>query len=314
MNVITNTRTSASTDVHAHDDPYASRVGGASELVGRADPVIWGHGPGPLDRSQRARYHRDGFVVVRDFFSPTEVSMLLGEAERQAAAIDPDAPDREDVILEPRSRAVRSLFRVHRDQGAFADLAADDRLAGVARQILGDDVYVHQSRINFKPAFEGAPFSWHSDFETWHVEDGMRRMRALSASLLLTDNNEHNGPLLVVPGSHMWFVRCAGITPQEHYKVSLREQQFGSPDPDAITKLAEGVGLASVTGPAGTVVFFDCNLLHASAGNVTPFPRHNIFLCYNAVSNRLVEPFGGLPPRPEFLAERTVETLPAARS
>ena len=53
----------------------------------------------------------------------------------------------------------------------------------IAEQILGSQVYIHQSRVNLKPGFKGKEFYWHSDFETWHIEDGMPRMRALSCSI-----------------------------------------------------------------------------------------------------------------------------------
>jgi ectoine hydroxylase len=49
---------------------------------------------------------------------------------------------------------------------------------------------------------------------------------------------------------------------------------------------------------------FDSNLLHASAGNISPIPRANIFVVFNSVDNRLEAPFGGTSPRPEFLAAR----------
>ena len=52
------------------------------------------------------------------------------------------------------------------------------------------------------------------------------------------------------------------------------------------------------------MILFDCNLMHGSNGNITPFPRANAFLVYNAVSNRLEEPFGAPKPRPWFLAHR----------
>jgi ectoine hydroxylase len=293
----------------ASPDPYVSRAGGTSELVRREDRVIWGRRPGPVGATQLDRYDEHGFLVMPGLLSLAEAGALVTEAEQTAAVAD---PNRDDVVLEPHSRAVRSVFRVHRDNRLFATLAADPRIADVARQILDDDVYIHQSRINFKPAFEGEAFSWHSDFETWHVEDGMPRMRALSASILLTENTEHNGPLLVVPGSHRWFVRCAGVTPPDHYKQSLRSQHYGSPDRSAIAALADGGRIASVTGPPGTVVFFDCNLMHASAGNMTPMPRHNAFIAYNSIHNGLVAPFGGVPARPAFLAEREIVPLRAA--
>src|SRR5690606_35110836 len=107
----------------------------------------------------------------------------------------------EQTITEPGSGETRSIFRVHDVSRLFKELAADQRLAGLARYLLDDDVYIHQSRLNYKPGFRGKEFYWHSDFETWHVEDGMPRMRALSMSITLTENYPHNGPLMLIPGS-----------------------------------------------------------------------------------------------------------------
>ncbi|MCB9730584.1 MAG: ectoine hydroxylase [Deltaproteobacteria bacterium] len=281
-------------------DPYWSR-GERSELAQRQDPVCWGDGEGPLDAEQLASFEERGFILQRGLLAPSEVDALLEEARRLSETLD---RGREDVIPEPESDALRSIFRIHRHSRAFAALAADPRLAGVARQILGSEVYLHQTRINFKPGFDGRAFHWHSDFETWHMEDGMPRIRALSASVLLTRNAAINGPLMLVSGSHKRYVRCAGATPDDHYKQSLREQRYGVPDKDALRELASGGEIVQATGPPGTVLFFDCNLMHGSAGNLSPMPRHNVFLVFNSVENRLVEPFGGTPPRPDFLGER----------
>jgi ectoine hydroxylase len=59
------------------------------------------------------------------------------------------------------------------------------------------------------------------------------------------------------------------------------------------------------------VVIFDCNVMHGSNGNITPFPRANAFLVYNALSNRLVTPFGAKAPRPPFIADREFRALPS---
>jgi ectoine hydroxylase len=134
-------------------------------------------------------------------------------------------------------------------------------------------------------------------------------MRALSVSLLLTRNTEHNGPLMVLPGSHLRYIRCVGETPPDHFKQSLRKQTYGVPDRNSLTRLAADHEIISCTGEAGTVVMFDCNLMHGSSANITPLARHNVFLCYNSVENKLVEPFGGTPPRPLFLAERDVAVV-----
>ncbi len=91
-------------------------------------------------------------------------------------------------------------------------------------------MYIHQSRINYKSGFRGREFYWHSDFETWHVEDGLPAMRTLSCSVSLTPNTEHNGPLMVIPGSHRKYVACIGETPENHNLKSLRMQEYGVPD------------------------------------------------------------------------------------
>src|SRR3546814_9792914 len=104
----------------------------------------------------------------------------------------------------------------------MARLASDARLSEVARFLLGDRVYIHQSRLNYKPGFKGKEFYWHSDFETWHVEDGMPRMRALSMSVLLAENTPHNGPLMLTPGSHQTYLTCVGETRSEEHTSELQ--------------------------------------------------------------------------------------------
>src|SRR5690606_41784674 len=103
--------------------------------------------------------------------------------------------NRDTLILEPDSEELRSIFAIHAQSLLFARLAADERLAGIARYLLGDEVYIHQSRLNYKPGFFGKEFYWHSDFETWHVEDGMPRMRWLSTPISLKQNTGDSAPV-----------------------------------------------------------------------------------------------------------------------
>lgn len=285
-------------------DPYVSRAGPESGLVERVDPVIWGSGDGPLSPEEVTRFEADGFLVKERLFNETEVAEMMAELERLPGAYPESA---EEVVAEPDTGIIRSIFRVHRTSPRFEKLSTDPRLVDTAKQILGNDVYIHQSRINFKPAFDGRPFPWHSDFETWHVEDGMPRMRALSASVLLTENTPVNGPLMLIRGSHRHYVRCPGRTPNEHYKESLRQQRYGVPPKESLIQLIERGELVQALAPPGSVLFFDCNTMHGSTGNMSPFARHNVFLVFNSTANQLQAPFCGLPPRPIFLAERQVD-------
>ncbi|HUD96340.1 MAG TPA: ectoine hydroxylase [Woeseiaceae bacterium] len=289
----------------ARPDLYPSRQADRPQILDRREATVHGKWTpaAPLSRKQAEAFERDGFIVLCDLFDAAEIEALCAEASRIRTArvgeLDPAT-----VIAEPDSGAVRSVFRVHVQSSIFGRLASDARLARIAQFVLDDEVYIHQSRMNYKPGFQGKEFYWHSDFETWHVEDGMPRMRALSMTVLLTENTPHNGPLMLIPGSHRSYVGCVGETPEDHYKHSLRRQEYGVPDDESLTMLAERGGIQAPVGPAGTVILFDCNTMHGSSSNITPFPRSNAFIVFNAMSNRLERPFGPSKPRPEHIATR----------
>src|SRR5699024_7104133 len=147
-------------------DRYPSRDGGEVEVLERPDPVVWGDGTGgPLTGDQVTAFERDGFLHLTGVLDPDEVAVLYAEVDRLAA--DPEVRAAERTTIDPDGDEVRSVFEVHHD-GPFGRLVRDERLAGVARQLLADEVYIHQSRVNLKPGFRGKEFYWHSDFETWH--------------------------------------------------------------------------------------------------------------------------------------------------
>lgn len=294
-------------------DRYPTRVADRPVLIDRAEPTVWSAAaggrdvPGLLSSEELATHERDGFVTVPQLLSPEEVAGFAAELDRLAT--DPAVKADERTIVEKTSQQVRSIFEVHTLSDAIAALVADERVAGRARQILGSDVYVHQSRINYKPGFGGAGFYWHSDFETWHAEDGMPSPRAVSISISLTENFPHNGCLMIMPGSHRTFVSCVGETPADHYKESLREQEIGTPDPESLTALANRHGISMLTGKAGSATLFDSNCMHGSGSNITPYPRSNIFIVFNSVENALEAPFSAPAPRPAHVAARTVRPV-----
>lgn len=300
------------------EDLYPSRVAQTPALSPRLDPIVYGDARGgePLERRALEYYGENGFLFIERLFSEKEVEVFKAELDHLCTSeVARSSPA---VILEPESCQVRSLFDIHRTSRVFSDLARDRRLVGIAEQLLGSQVYIHQSRVNLKPGFAGKEFYWHSDFETWHVEDGMPRMRALSCSIALTESSPFNGPLMVIPTSHRYFISCVGETPEDHYQTSLKRQELGIPDQENLRRLAEEGGIAAPTGPAGSVLLFECNLLHGSNSNISPWPRSNLFLVYNSVENRLAAPFCGLKPRPEFIASRDFTPLeltePGARN
>jgi ectoine hydroxylase len=137
-------------------------------------------------------------------------------------------------------------------------------------------------------------------------------MRALSMSVTLTENLTHNGPLMLIPGSHQQYVACEGETPGNHHLASLKKQEYGVPSDHCLSELVDQGGIATATGAPGSVIVFDCNVVHGSNGNISPHTRSNIFFVYNALSNKVVQPFCAQRPRPEHICTRNnIKPIPA---
>ncbi len=286
-------------------DLYPSRTRVRSAMFERLDPVVYGSAAqGPLTQEQIDQYDQDGFLFFPGFFGQEKIGTFVEELRRLCS--DPSMAGRDDVVTEPDSQEVRSIFQVHKHSMVFQRLCRHPRILPMAQQLLGGDVYIHQSRINYKPGFKGKGFNWHSDFETWHAEDGLPHMRTVSCSIILTENNEFNGPLMIVPGSHRYFVPCVGETPEDNFRSSLKKQEIGVPDNDSLAELIhQAGGIQAPKGPAGSLLLFECNVLHGSNANMSPYPRSNVFFVYNSVKNTPRRPYAAARHRPEFLSERT---------
>lgn len=288
-------------------DLFPTRLERKLGMFERIDPVVYGDESqlenGPLDRSQIEEYEKKGFLSFEGFYDADDMQVFLQELREFED--DADLKLSEGTILEPGREEIRTVFGIHEVSERFQRLTRDSKLLAIVKQLLGSDVYIHQSRINYKPGFKGKGFDWHSDFETWHSEDGMPRMRALSCSIVLTDNGEFNGPLMLIPGSHRYFIPCVGRTPQDNYKESLKSQEVGVPPVSSLRELMLENDIEAPKGPAGSLVIFECNTMHGSNMNMSCWPRSNLFFVYNSVENTLHEPYCGNRPRPEFLANRS---------
>ncbi len=295
------------TTIAQREDLYPTR-GPGTPTTERRHPTVWGTAEdGPFSATELADHERRGYTILPDFISPEEVRTYSAELTRLAN--DTSLRSDERVITERASGEMRSIFEVQAFSEAIDRLSRDPRVLGRARQLLGSEVYLHQTRVNYMPGFKGSGFYWHSDFETWHAEDGMPLPRAVSLSIALTPNYPFNGGLMVMPGSHRTFVSGLGETPDDNYKSSLQAQEVGVPSEDAVTAMAEELGIEQFTGPAGSALWFDSNIMHGSGNNITPFPRSNIFLVFNSVENTLVEPFRASAPRPGYIANRDFTPL-----
>lgn len=222
-----------------------------------------------LSAEQLARYQRDGYLLVHDLFTPGEVDVLRDTVPELLARKGPEV-----LLEESDSSSVKIIFGAHFFNDVYSALSRHPRLIGPSEQIVGGKVHVFQSRLNPKPGFTGGGWAWHQDFNQWWRQDGMCRPHASIVGIFLDEISACNGPLLVIPGSH----RAGHI-------VNAEAMDIG---PDTVARLAGEHGIEPILAKPGAVLFFDALLVHASAPNISPWPRRIFYFAYNAVTNALL--------------------------
>lgn len=293
------------------NDLYPSRQD-TENIIERIDPTVYSKkavGEYSMDNIRIKEYEDNGYVVFPNLFSQDEISEMINEIDYMAS--NEELSKNEEFIKEPGSDELRTIFNQHLFSSLFEKISKDARIIDKVKQLLGSDVYIHHSRVNIKPAYKGKSFPWHSDFETWHCEDGIPRCRCLTAWIMLTDNTQFNGPLYIIPGSHKKYISCKGFTPEDNYKQSLKKQEYGVPSVSAIKELTKNKELIGAYGKAGTLVIHDGNVMHGSCDNISPDSRTNTFFVFNSVENKPVKPFGALKNRADFLCLKNFKPIEA---
>lgn len=141
------------------------------------------------------KYHEEGFLLLENVFTQQEVQLMTKELP---TLLEDNGPRK---VIEVNGE-IRSYYGAHQVNDIYKKISSVKKLVEPAQQILDSEVYIHQTKINFKKAMRGNWWEWHQDYPYWKTEDGMTSPRVVSIMLYLDDATEFNGPLLVVPGSH----------------------------------------------------------------------------------------------------------------
>lgn len=273
-------------------DNYPTRKEQTGSFIKRVEPVVY-ESSAVLTPTQNRKYKENGYLLIKNFFNIAEIAACLRASE--IAMYN----ESNHVTDEPGVKAIRSVTGIH-TQEPYATIAKNNLLLHITKPFLGSDVYIHQSRINYKSGISSNGWYWHSDFETWHAQDGMPGIRCMSAMIPLTENTDCNGSLMVIPKSHELFYACRKER-QVSAEENFADQKEGVPDIDALhTFFEHSKGeIKLLTCSPGDLILFDCNTIHVSNPNMTPSPRTNLFFVYNSVENQLQEPFSTAKHRPE---------------
>jgi len=246
-----------------------------------------------LTPEQVRQYEDVGYLFLSACFSEAEARVMKLECKRLMAEGNDGRQSGLDVLWAP-----------HTESAIFDELVRHPRLLGPSIQLVGSDVYVFRSKLHTKIGFASEMVPWHQDYKRWHDTDGLPSPRITSIAVFLDEISEFNGGLTLIPASH----KEGLLLPLERSDVfgAAFEKRRFDVDLETVGRLIEKYGLVQPRGPAGSVLIFAANLVHASGPNMTPWPRDMALLAHNSVENALLP---RSDPRPEYKASRTVSPL-----
>ena len=217
-------------------------------------------------------FARDGYLLLKGFFAE-EIAMLSALLDANAALLI----EREDITIDSRGAGASNLGYLGKGDDVVAAFARTERLVALARELVGEDVYLLKGRLNIKWG-DAAPDrrgGWdpHQDRAAW-AREGLPGAAAVTVAIAVDDAGLEDGTLEVVPGSHR-----GGIL--EHTAVEagygLRESLVGP--------LIDAHGRRALEMAAGDMVVFSGDLVHMSRPNLGSRRRGLLFLTYNALGN-----------------------------
>ena len=236
-----------------------------------------------LSADQLKAFDEQGYVFLPNCFSEEEIALLRIEGEQILKA------DRQEVWRE-KTGAPRTAFAAHTFSEVFRLLVRHPRLVEPLRQYFGEDVYVHQFKLNAKAAFEGDVWQWHQDYGTWARDDGMPQARAMNIAVFLDEVMADQRAAAAHPRQPP-AGRVRGRPRQAHHVLSAVDARQGHGDAALRRRRgrARRQGIVAPTGKPGSVLMFHGNLVHASPPNITPYPRKIVYVTFCACSNHITK-------------------------
>lgn len=221
-----------------------------------------------LKADQREFYHEQGYLILRDFFSPALLAQAADEADALLQRRDLIAVEnlrcRWQINIHSGAREFETFDPILDLSPACARIAADARLLAVLAALYGEEACLFKDKLIFKwPGAKG--YGLHQDWIAW---PGFPRS-FLTVLVAFDRADAGNGCTQVFPGYH----KKGLLSPEDgHY----HELPLESVDE------AHGVNLEL---ERGDVAVFGGFTPHRSAPNHSPRWRRQLFLSYNKSSD-----------------------------
>lgn len=224
-----------------------------------------------LTPEETVLYERDGYVVIKSFFSQAETDKLY------AAALEDEVMRKNALDLNDQTgkKTRLSLWFTPGDD-IFGYLSRSRRVIDSVARLMDSDAPVchfHTKLMQKEPKVGGA-WEWHQDYGYWYKDQFMFPNQMISVMVALTPANKENGCLQVIRGSHK----------MGRVNHGFAGEQVGA-DMGMVENALKTMELVYCELDPGDALFFHSNLLHRSEANLSDRPRWSLISCYSSASN-----------------------------
>ena len=166
----------------------------------------------------------------------------------------------------PENPVVRRLKDPHLNHSVYGDIIKNNLITDVVSKLIGNNIRLEHTKLNFKSAKGGEAIEWHQDWAFYpHTNDDI-----VEVGIFLDDCGNENGPLLCVPGSHKGPI-------DDHHQNGYF---IGAVDPSKSHYNLETA--EPIVAKAGSISVHHVRCLHGSRKNNSEKSRRVLFAGYCA--------------------------------
>lgn len=224
-----------------------------------------------LTSAQIDTYDRDGYLVLKNFFSKDEVDKMY----HTALADDAMRKNALDLNDQTGKKTKLSLWFTPGND-VFGYMTRSERMINAIKPLLDSEApicHFHSKLMQKEPRVGGA-WEWHQDYGYWYKNQFLFPDQLISVMVALTEANKANGCLQVIKGSHK-------LGRVNH---GFAGEQVGA-DMVMVNNALQTMPLIYCELGPGDALVFHSNLLHRSEANLSERPRWSIISCYSSQSN-----------------------------
>jgi phytanoyl-CoA hydroxylase len=238
-----------------------------------------------LTNEEIEKFNEEGFLVKRQLIDMTllneirtqtksHLNLRLPPFELEAELGYPKAPKSVD---DTGGQTIRRLLLAYTRDQAFREWAKNRVVKSILQQLLNsENIYFVQSHHNCvmtkQPEYSSKTL-WHRDVRYWRFTNS----QLVNSWLAMGTENNDNGCLKVIPGSHQWQIQPDMVD----------EDLFLNTDHPMAQEWLENVYNVELN--AGDVLFFHAGIFHAANHNITDQAKYSLVYSYHGEENKPIE-------------------------